>query len=105
MLQPDLFAATPMPPPMSRRTDPPTSRLAAERLRASGELGRQAKAVLEAVRQWPGSTAVEIAQRATIDRYAVSRRLPELQRKGQVRRGPPRDCTVNGRPQCTWTPT
>ena len=41
LLQPDLFAATPMPPPMSRRTDPQTSRIAAERLVASGELNRQ----------------------------------------------------------------
>jgi DNA-binding MarR family transcriptional regulator len=98
MQQPDLFA------PMQRRHDPPTSRIAAERLVASGALGRQAAAVLEAVKRWPGSTAVEIAQRGRIDRYAVSRRLPELQRKGQVRRGPPRDCTVNGRPQSTWRP-
>jgi hypothetical protein len=102
MQQADLFAATPIPRPMSRRTDPQTSRIAAERLRASGALGKQAQALLEAVRTWPGSTAVEIAQRAQIDRYAVSRRLPELQRVGQVRRGPPRDCSVNGRPQCTW---
>lgn len=104
MLQADLFSMD-APRPMSRRHDPETSRIAAERLRASGALGKQAAAVLEAVRQHPGSTAVEIAQRAGIDRHAVSRRLPELQRQGKVRRGPPRDCTVNGRPQSTWRPT
>ena len=104
MLQADMFTAD-VPRPMSRRSDPQTSRIAAERLWASGELGRQAKAVLEAVRRWPGSTAVEIAQWGQIDRYAVSRRMPELQRKGQVRRTAPRDCTVNGRPQSTWRAT
>jgi DNA-binding MarR family transcriptional regulator len=98
MQQPDLFS------PMQRRHDPPTSRIAAERLKASGEINRQQVAVLAAVTRWPGSTAVELAKFADLDRYAVSRRLPELQRKGQVRRGPPRDCTVNGRAQGTWRP-
>lgn len=100
--QADLFSATLTPRPMSRRSDPETSRIAAERLRASGELGRQAQAVLDAVRRWPGSTAVELARRAELDRYAVSRRLPELQAAGHVRRLAPRVCTINGRPQCTW---
>ena len=98
MQQPDLFA------PMQRRSDPPTSRIAAENLVASGELNRQQQAVRDALTRWPGSTAVELAKFADLDRYAVSRRLPELQRKGLVRRGPPRDCTVNGRAQCTWRP-
>lgn len=101
MQQADLFASTP-PPRLARHSDPETSRIAARRLVESGALTRQQAEVLDAVRTCPGSTAVEIAQRAGIDRYTVSRRLPELQRKGQVRRGPPRDCTVNGRPQCTW---
>lgn len=100
-MQCDLFGQD-VPRGLFRRTDPQTSRIAASRLVESGALGRQAQAVLEAVQANPGSTAVEIAQRAGIDRYAVSRRLPELQRKGKVRRGPPRDCRVNGRPQSTW---
>jgi DNA-binding MarR family transcriptional regulator len=104
MQQLDMLTTSTVPPPMSRRTDPQTSRIAAERLRASGELNRQERAVLAAVTRWPGSTAVELAKFAELDRYAVSRRLPELQRKGQVRRGPPRDCTVNGRAQCAWRP-
>jgi DNA-binding MarR family transcriptional regulator len=104
-MQFDLFS-TPVPAyPMSRRRDPETSRIAADRLRASGALGRQQAEVLAAITRWPGSTAVELAKHADLDRYAVSRRLPELQRKGQVRRGPPRDCTVNGRPQSTWRAT
>jgi hypothetical protein len=75
----------------------------------------QQQAVLDAVRQWPGSTAVELAQHAALPRLAVSRRLPELAAvfdvvKGQrvfrsrpyVRRGPPRACRVTGSAQTTW---
>jgi predicted transcriptional regulator len=88
--------------PRSRHSDPDTSHQAAEQIRKSGALGRQQRAVLEAVRANPGKTAVELARLAGMDRYAVSRRLPELQ-PVYVRRGPPRDCTINGRPQSTWS--
>lgn len=99
MLQQALFTDT----PRARRNDPETSHLAAERIKASGALGKQQQAVLAAVRNWPGCTAVEIAQRAQIDRYAVSRRLPELS-PVHVRRGPPKICSVKGTPQTTWRP-
>lgn len=97
MQQQTLFTDT----PRARNTDPGTSHLAAERIKASGALGKQQQAVLEAVRQWPGKTAVELAHLANIDRYAVSRRTAELS-PVHIRRGPPRNCTVNGRPQTTW---
>lgn len=100
MQQQALFTDT----PRARRRDPETSHLAAERMRESGALGKQAAAVLEAVKNWPGCTAVEIAQRAQIDRHAVSRRLPDLAKAHLVRRGPPKLCSVNGRPQSTWRP-
>jgi CRP-like cAMP-binding protein len=103
MLQADMFAMGESTGPMSRRNDPMTSRIAARRLVESGALNEQQQAVFEAVTRWHGSTAVELAKVSGLDRYAVSRRLPELQRKGQVRRGPPRVCTVNGRPQSTWS--
>jgi hypothetical protein len=89
--------------PRARKADPDTSHQAAEKIRKSGELGRQQRAVLEAVKAYPGKTAVELAHLAGLERYAVSRRLPELQ-PTHVRRGPPRDCSINGRPQSTWHP-
>lgn len=89
--------------PRARATDPETSHQAAEAIRRSGKLTRQQAAVPEAVRRFPGSTAVELARKAELDRYAVSRRLPELQ-PVHVRRGPPRECTINGNPQSTWHP-
>ena len=88
--------------PRSRNSDPDTSHQAAEQIRKSGVLGRQQRAVLEAVRANPGKTAVELARITGMCRFAISRRLPELQ-PVYVRRGPPRDCTINGRPQSTWT--
>jgi hypothetical protein len=87
--------------PRARRRDPQTSHQAAEGIRRSGELGKQQRAVLEAVRAHPGKTAVELAALSGLNRWAISRRLPELQ-PVHVRRGPPRDCTINRRPQSTW---
>jgi hypothetical protein len=87
--------------PRARRRDPQTSHQAAEGIRRSGELGKQQRAVLEAVRAFPGKTAVELAHLAGLNRYAVSRRTAELS-PAHIRRGPPRICTVNGRPQTTW---
>ena len=94
--------------PASRHTDPRTSHQAEARLRKSGELGAQQRLVLEAVKRWPGKTAVElaalIAQDHSIERdsaqgmrlrFTVSRRIPELIKADLVRRGRPRECTVN----------
>jgi hypothetical protein len=89
--------------PRARNTDPETSHLAAAALKASGNLGFQQQQVLEAVRKYPGKTAVELSAITGFDRYLVSRRLPELV-PVYVRRGQPRACTVNGRPQGTWHP-
>ena len=99
MQQQALFTDT----PRARRRDPETSHLAAERIKASGALGKQQQAVLEAVRKWPGSTAVEIARLGQIDRYAVSRRTAELAGV-KIRKGQSRTCTVNGTPMTTWWP-
>jgi hypothetical protein len=89
--------------PRARATDPETSHQAAEEVRRSGRLTKQQGAVLDAVQKYPGSTAVELSRWAGLDRHAVSRRLPEIQ-PVHVRRGAPRECTINGRPQSTWYP-
>ena len=87
--------------PRARRSDPETSHLAAERIKP--KLRAQQQAVLDALTRWPGSTAVELAKVSGLDRYLVSRRLPELV-PIWVRRGKPRVCTVAGTPQTTWRP-
>lgn len=98
--------------PRSRATDPDTSHYAAEKVRQTGELGRQQLAVLEAVKRWPGRTSAElgklIAENAHEDatrwRYTVARRLPELA-PVHVRRMKPRACEATGNPATTWWPT
>lgn len=88
--------------PRSRSTDPDTSHEAADAIRASGDLGRQQREVLEAVRRWPGLTSLELGARTTLDRWATARRLPELEAAGKIRRGEAR--VVNGRRHLTWHP-
>lgn len=93
--------------PRSRRRDPLTSRIAAQRTARvyRGQLLR----VLEAVRAHPMQTACELARAMRRDgedltrlRYLVSRRTADLARDGAIRRCPPRVCTVSGSPQTTW---
>ena len=95
MHQLDAFTDT----PRARRSDPDTSHTAADRIRP--KLRAQQQAVLDALAKWPGSTAVELAHVSGLDRYLVSRRLPELV-PIWVRRGKPRECTVNKTPMTTW---
>lgn len=87
--------------PRARHLDPSTSHEAAAAIAASGDLGRQQLAVLEAVRRWPGLTSLELGARMEINRWAVARRLPELEGE-HVRKGEPR--IVNGRRHLTWWP-
>lgn len=88
--------------PLSRLTDPPTSVLAAKRLRSSGKWGSQKRAVFEALHQNNGSTSAELARIMAADRYLPSRRLSELVEEGLVLRGRIRKCRVNGNRCLTW---
>lgn len=102
--------------PRARRDDPSTSHEAAERVRASGALRESQIIVRDAVRRWPGKTAVELGR--LLDgtpcreipredhwwRIEASRRLPELDPM-HVRRGEPRTCSIAGTSQATWWPT
>lgn len=88
--------------PRSRGNDPESSHDAADAIRRSGALAGQQKAVLEAVRRWPGLTSLELAARLKFDRYQVARRLPEVETTGQVKRGDLK--TINRRKHLTWWP-
>lgn len=97
--------------PRSRASDPETSHQAADKVRRTGELGRQQLAVLEAVKRWPGRTSAELGKLVAEDRqedatrwrYTIARRLPELA-PVHVRRMKPRACEVTGNPAMTWFP-
>jgi hypothetical protein len=94
--------------PKARRTDPITSHLAAAEAERNGTIGHQQEIVAELVRKHPGNTSAELAwseDAKGLDRYAIARRLPELERLGLVRKGEPRICSESGRLAMTWEST
>lgn len=92
--------------PRARLTDPVTSHLAAEDVVLGGLAGQQAREVFETLSLMPGATSAEIGVAMGWEgaRWAAARRLPELERSGQVRRGEPRVCGNSHRPATTWWP-
>ena len=67
-----------------RNSDPHTSRLAAEIMERSGTRASQRQTILDYVRAHPDQTSKEIASGLGLCRYAVARRLPDLERDGLV---------------------
>ncbi len=99
----------------ARRNDPGTSHTAAENVRRSGALRESQLLIRDAVAQWPGFTAVELAEQlagtavrgeprpAHWWRLEASRRLAELD-PVHARRGEARRCVFAGTLQATWWP-
>jgi len=71
--------------PRSRRTDPASSGLAAQRI---GKVGarQQAAIILEAIRRHPGRTAEGLEEPTGLHKSAIGKRLPELRRAGLIDR-------------------
>jgi len=90
---------------LRRSTDPVSSHSAAEELVESGHHGKQCTGVLLALVDNPGTTSMELAVVANIDRHVVARRLPDLEKGGVVSRGTIRKCKVGKRLAMTWTAT
>lgn len=105
--QMSLFASEPAGP---RRIDPKTlakrgqstSKKAAEKLVDSGNHKAQMEIVLIHLRENPGVTSLELAERAGMDRYVVARRLPDLLKQGLVRQCAARKCRIGGSSAMTW---
>ena len=89
--QPELFATRePLKPwqggAQARRTDPQSSHAAAARHNTSGATASHEALVLELVREFPGSTAKQLAAKTTeLDSVQVARRMAGLRRKKQLR--------------------
>lgn len=72
--------------------------------------GRQMREVLEMVKKRQGQTSAEYALDAwmceiglgVLDRPAIARRLPDLQKLGLVKQGKKRKCLDTGRMCVTW---
>lgn len=98
--------------PRARRTDPETSHDAGDKVRRTGELGKQQRMVLEAVKRWPGRTSAELGKLIAEDRsedvivwrYRAGRRLSEVAVGGHIRRSKPRLCEATGNHAVTWYP-
>jgi len=98
----------------SRKQDPDSSHIAEQEAKSS--IKRQREEVYEMVRKHPWATAKELAWHFDVDRYMVSRRLPELEKLELVKRlreppsaedpkGKPvlRVCKAGGKPSCVWS--
>ena len=79
----------------ARNTDPISSHIAAHDLINSGQQAKQWVHVKAIVEAHPGHTSRELAVIAEEnDRYIFSRRLPELESKGLIKRGDIRKCKI-----------
>lgn len=109
MHQASLFERDYDPRKLAARADPESSHKAAAELVESGRLGSQCKTVLEALKkEVEPATACEIAKNSGLDRIMVSRRLPDLEKVGLVKRCGQRECKAS-QPrksvQETWSAT
>lgn len=100
MEQQDLFG---MPPILARPADPVTSYQAAQAILK--DLPRLIEWTASCVRQTPGLTQRELgARHCPEDLRKIGRRLAECARRGVVRRGMSRKCSITGRQAETWWP-
>ena len=90
--------------PIARTRDPQTSHQATRHITGTGARAAQQQMAQKAVEQYPGLTSLELAQRTTLCRFMLARRLPEIEPTGAVRRGQARRCSKSGRMAATWYP-
>jgi len=89
----------------TRRSDPETSREAADHMERTGKAKTHKMMCLAVVQEKPGLTAAEIAVEAGLERHEASRRLPNLRDEDHsVYNGAARECTVVGNRSMTWYP-
>lgn len=73
--------------PLHRRTDPETSRIAAERFTRSGDRDSMKARILNFMRENPSNrTSAEIARDGGFDRVGVARRMSDMERDHLVER-------------------
>jgi DNA-binding MarR family transcriptional regulator len=90
---------------LSRLTDPLSSYLAEDELKASGKWKGQKAYCLKLLKRcnYP-PTSGELADHYGTDRYLFSRRLPDLEKEGLVERCSMRECESRGTMALTWKP-
>lgn len=88
------------PKKLARRTDPQTSKNAAERVCEFGPSHRAL--VLEALKRFGQAGAEQIAAATRLDAYAVRKRLPELEAQGLAEPTDRLRTTATGRAERVW---
>ena len=88
----------------ARQLDPETSHEAAAYIESSGSAASHRAKATELVKSTPGLTCSEYAQQIGINRAALSKRLPEIERHGYIRKGEPR-IGLGKVKESTWWPT
>ncbi len=90
----------------AKNNGPTSSFVSAVKLTRSGRLGRQLRAVLEALAAHPDTTSAELAEAMKHGdvawRYVVGRRLPDGRVRGLCANGPHRPCRVTSELAMTW---
>lgn len=100
-----VYGSIPVAPARARNSDPETSHEAAAKHNRSGNSAKHCIIVLRLVRLSPGLTAVELHASqdvSDLERHEISRRLSDLERAGQVQKGPERKCEIRGTSMVTW---
>lgn len=89
--------------PLAATADPRTSHAAASDYTASGARTSDKARVLAALQLEPlYVTSAELAAHNGMDRYLVSRRLPDLKADGLVEQCNDRVCAIGGKRAMTW---
>ena len=90
-------------PPQSRKSDPPSSRIAAEKHEDSGKAATNRVIVENYVHRWPGLTSKQLSEQdgCRLSRHEIARRLPEVERMGMIES---RQGEGKGK-ELTWWPT
>jgi DNA-binding MarR family transcriptional regulator len=81
---------------LSRRSDPASSKRAAQEVIESGTVRNHEAIIVDLLRMYPGSTTKQLAGHGPLDRYQVARRMKELEKRNIVRR------TSEGSEECRW---
>jgi len=88
--------------PLSRRTDPSSSREAEDKLKQSGGLSKQCQEVYEAIKQHPNCTAGELEDKSGIPYFTIQRRVSTLEKAGLIKRYGKRVCWIKGNKMTVW---
>jgi hypothetical protein len=94
-------------PPVSRNTDPISSKLAELEINQTGQRLKHIQLALRLVILHPARTTRELANFCPDDmnHYQLAKRLSDLKNMGKIQQGPARICSVGGRKSVTWHET